>query len=262
MRYIAALVVVSLVFAAGCVTQYTSLSQSKESAVVARVVDGDTLELENGDRVRILGINSPEKNNFYYQEAKDRMVELVEGKQITMEKGDDDKDRYGRLLRFVFVGDEFVNLQMVKEGYASVYLMPQGSKYYDEFSDAELGAKKNKVGIWSSAERSCIEVIFMNYNAEGNDNENLNDEYATFRNVCDEAVELRGWTVKDEGRNTYTLGSFVLDKESEFTLHSGKGTDNSSDLYWNSRMGVWNNDGDTLFLRDGQGNLVLSYKYP
>lgn len=257
------LAVAMLIFVAGATGYFIfSKNPGTQTVLVTKVIDGDTIDLETGERVRLLGINTPEKNAFYYEESKDRLIELLGDKQVRLEEDGEDKDRYGRLLRHVFVSDNFVNLQMVREGYATVYLLYPGDRYYEELKDAEEEAKANKIGLWSAVERSCIEVSFLNYDAAGNDNENLNDEYATFRNVCDNTVSLSSWTVKDEGKNIYTFGKFALEGEAEITLHSGKGTDGNGALYWGSGIAIWNNAGDTLFLRNEKGSLVLSYSYP
>ncbi|MEM7824738.1 MAG: thermonuclease family protein, partial [Candidatus Aenigmatarchaeota archaeon] len=97
---------------------------------VTKVLDGDTIEIETGEKVRLLGINAPEINEHYYQEAKDRLAELVNGKLVKLEAGREDKDIYGRLLRYVFVDDVFVNLQLLREGYATVYITNPEEKYY------------------------------------------------------------------------------------------------------------------------------------
>lgn len=241
----------------------TNFAQEK-TFNVTKVFDGDTIEIETGERVRLLGINAPERNELRYQESKDRLKELVEGKLVKLKAGAEDKDRYGRLLRYVFIGDTFVNLQLVKEGYAIVYIVNPDEKYYLELKKAEKQAKENKLGLWSTGESTlnCVVIFEFNYDAEGNDNYNLNDEYVRFKNNCDYAVNFTGWNVRDSATHVYTFKSFVLEPNSDFTLFSGSGTDTKSKVYWNSKRAIWNNAGDTLFLRDDKGNLVLSYSYP
>ena len=76
---------------------------SGETSVVSRVIDGDTVELIDGERVRLIGIDTPEKGNKCYKESAIRLSELVEGKDVILERDVEDKDRYGRLLRFIFL---------------------------------------------------------------------------------------------------------------------------------------------------------------
>ncbi len=238
-------------------------AQREKTFNVTKVLDGDTIEIETGEKVRLLGINAAEQGEYYHQEAKDELTKLVGGKQVKLESGPEDKDRYSRLLRYVFVGDAFVNLQLLREGYATVYFIDPEEKYYLEFKEAENEAKESKLGLWSgSGVQACIVIVAFNYDAVGNDNENLNGEYVTFQNNCESSVEMEGWVVKDESTNAYTFKGFVLGSSAKVTLYTGSGSGTSDKLYWNKNRAVWNNDRDTLFLRDDKGNLVLSYSYP
>ncbi|MGA2669561.1 MAG: thermonuclease family protein [Ignavibacteria bacterium] len=144
-------------------------SKQKDTFLVKRVIDGDTFELENKDRVRLLGIDTPEK----YESSKlDRDVErsgqdkktiqklgelasqftkkLIEGKRVVLipESNYDDKDVYGRLLRYVYLEDgTFVNKKIVEDGYAYAYRKYKISKL-DEFVKCENDARVNKRGLW------------------------------------------------------------------------------------------------------------------
>jgi hypothetical protein len=101
----------------------------------------------------------------------------------------------------------------------------------------------------------------LNYDAEGNDNENLNGEYIVFTNEGNSSLELTGWMVLDESNNEYYFPSFSLGNGSTVTLYIGSGTDSQTELFWGSTKSIWNNDGDELFLRDAQGFLVSYYSY-
>lgn len=103
--------------------------QTENLALVTFVVDGDTVEIESGERVRLIGIDAPERGDSYYSESKVQLEKLVLNKQVRLEKDVSQADRYGRLLRYVFVGDLFVNLEMVKKGYALAYTYPPDVKY-------------------------------------------------------------------------------------------------------------------------------------
>jgi len=113
----------------------------------------------------------------------------------------------------------------------------------------------------------CIAIDEFHYDA-GDDCDNLNGEYVRFRNTCDAQCNLAGWTVKDkiDDRPEYTFPSFVLNSGSTVTLYTGCGTDTTSEVYWCSNgypcNAVWNNDGDTLYLRESNGFLCLEYTYP
>jgi len=116
----------------------------------------------------------------------------------------------------------------------------------------------------------CVKVSELHYDASGphiDDDLDLNDEYVVFENACDKDCDLSGWSVKDRmvTRTRYLFSLFTLKPHDQVTLHSGSGTDTGSDLFWESRLmpnpSIWNNDGDTLYLRDSFGYLVLEYAY-
>jgi micrococcal nuclease len=122
-----------------------------DRAVVARVIDGDTFELTDGMRVRLIGIDTTEKGEKCYKEGKDRLKELVEGKDVILEKDLTDKDRYGRLLRYVYVNDTFVNLLLAREGLAKMYTIKPDVKYQKQIEEAFLLARNENGCIWKSS---------------------------------------------------------------------------------------------------------------
>ncbi len=137
---------------------FSQEENSKQSDLVrvARIVDGDTIELENGEKVRYIGINTPEsvKTNTPIQcmakEASARNKELVEGKLIRLEKDVSDRDRYGRLLRYIYLEDgTFVNDILVREGYARALTFPPDVAFAENFKQSEREAREAQRGLWT-----------------------------------------------------------------------------------------------------------------
>jgi len=128
----------------------------KYKARVVTVVDGDTIEIEGGIRVRYIGIDTPETVDprkpvqCFGKEASAKNEELVGGKEVKLEKDVSETDKDGRLLRYVWVGDLLVNEYLVKEGYAQVSTYPPDVKYKDRFLAAQREAKENKRGLWDA----------------------------------------------------------------------------------------------------------------
>lgn len=122
---------------------------------VVRVIDGDTIKLEDGRTVRYIGIDTPETVSpskpvqCFGKEASDKNRELVEGKKVRLVKDVSETDKYGRLLRYVFVGDLFVNDYLVREGYAHAVTFPPDIKFSDQFKNAQKDARERKIGLWS-----------------------------------------------------------------------------------------------------------------
>ena len=109
---------------------------------------------------------------------------------------------------------------------------------------------------------AALEVATINADAEGDDGENLNDEYVVFENTGDEPIDLSGWTVEDAAGRGYEFpGGFTLDAGATVTLRTGSGTDTDTDLHWGSGSPIWNNAGDTVILSNADGERVLEVTY-
>lgn len=130
-----------------------------EKAIVARVIDGDTIVLENGKTVRFVGMDTPETVDprrpvgCFGKEASDETKSLLTGKVVILQKDVSEVDKYGRLLRYIYLPLEngqilFVDDYLVREGFAKVYTYPPDTKYDAQFKQAEKEAREAKRGMW------------------------------------------------------------------------------------------------------------------
>ncbi len=124
--------------------------------VVSRVVDGDTIDLESGERVRYIGMDTPETVDprrtvqCFGKEASERNKELVVGKKVRLEKDVSETDRYGRLLRYVYLEDgTFVNVELVKEGYARALTISPDVAKSSLFVAAARRAREEQKELWA-----------------------------------------------------------------------------------------------------------------
>ncbi len=123
-----------------------------ETAVVTRVIDGDTVVIDTGQRVRYIGIDTPE---VYPQpeaggmEAWQANRKLVEGKKVRLERDVSDTDKYGRLLRYVYVNDTLVNAELVRLGLAEARAYPPDTEYQDLLEQLETEARQVGRGMWA-----------------------------------------------------------------------------------------------------------------
>lgn len=127
-------------------------SDPRTEAFVTRVIDGDTIVLEDDERVRLLGIDTPERGEYYFEEAKEKLKEMVDNKTVLLEKDKEERDKYSRLLRYVWLDEILTSLELVREGYARTFMLEQGDKYYEELTAAELEAIESRLGIWEFPE--------------------------------------------------------------------------------------------------------------
>lgn len=120
-----------------------------ETARVVQVIDGDTIDVNlNGQRVRVryIGVNTPERDQSCYSEARAANSHLVSGQTVTMTRDTSDTDQYGRLLRFIHVGDTFVNEQLVRDGWAEVVVYPPDTSQAANFRALEQQAARAGLG--------------------------------------------------------------------------------------------------------------------
>ncbi len=272
--FILLIVVVIVFLISGCELAGNVVSEQRllESAKVLEVIDGDTLKVEIGgteEIIRLLHINTPEKGEKCYEEARQRLSGLVKNKTIWLERDMQGTDKYDRKLYYIFFNyntnsenyDDFVNLILVEEGLASLLIVEPNMKYKPIF---EKAIKEAEGCLFEKSPfYGCFSIKEFHYDAQGNDCDNANDEYVIIENNC-ETINLDDWTIKDSARHVYRFSDFILEKNSFFILYSGSGQNTETDLYWN-RSGscpvVWNNNQDSLFLRDSDENLVLYYSY-
>ena len=128
--------------------------------LVVKVVDGDTIHVrvdERVEKVRYIGVNAPEVHHPTRgeepggREASDANRRLVGGRQVRLELDIQSRDRYGRLLAYVWVGDTMVNAELVRQGYAQVMTVPPNVRYQRLFLDLQRDARQAGRGLWRRA---------------------------------------------------------------------------------------------------------------
>jgi len=126
-------------------------SEPDEEFLVDYVIDGDTIVIETGERVRYIGMDTPEAGKPLYHEAKQRNRALVGGKRVRLVFCEAQRrDRYGRLLAWVYSSGVFVNERLVREGLARKFPVPPcGRVMYGRFKKAEREARADKLGLWA-----------------------------------------------------------------------------------------------------------------
>jgi micrococcal nuclease len=177
-------------------------------------------------------------------------------------------------------GENF-NYLLIDKGLARVY----DSTFADSerFYDTEASEQENQTGVWScrnagdgdgesgsggdgdggsQTSGTALEIVEIHEDAEGEERENLNNEYVTFQNGGDNPLDLGGWVVEDEADHDYTVpDGFRLEPGAKVTLHTGQGENTGTDLYWGQGNPVWNNAGDTVYVTTADGETVIERSY-
>lgn len=232
-----------------------------ELVQIAYVRDGDTVDLLDGRRVRYLGINAPEYGQPFFEEARAANRRLAEGQTGRLVLDVQHTDRFGRTLAYLWVNDQFVNLELVRQGYANAYTEPPNVQHSAKILAAQKEARDSQAGLWAPSDIP-VRVDGIYYDAPGLDHQNPNGEWVVLRNEGTEAISLAGFTISDTANHLYSFPAIVLEDGGMVELHSGQGQDGNGLLYWGlAGTAVWNNDGDSAFLRDPEGRLVDYYAY-
>jgi micrococcal nuclease len=191
--------------------------QEPQYAKVVSVVDGDTIRVivDGVEKpVRYIGIDTPESTTqveYFGEEASEKNKELVAGQDIIMYRDVSETDKFDRLLRYIFVGDKFINYELVNQGYAASFRYDPDTSCANLFDQAENNAKSSGLGLWAatatqaalstqSPSGGSLEIVAVNKQAE----------YVDIKNGSSASVDLTGWIlVSEKGSQTCALGGTI-----------------------------------------------------
>ena len=228
--------------------------------VTVIVLDGDTLMLPGERKARLLGINAPERDEPFDREAVEKLREIIGGRPVYVVYDVVETDRHDRDLVHLFLEDgTHVNREMVRLGFAQAYTIAPNVAYSDELAAAQREAQAERRGIWAQS-ATQIRITGFEPDPPGRDNENLNGEWVEITNRGEAEVSLAGATLSDDANTMYHFGDITLAPGQSVRVHTGSGTDTSRALFWGRRAPVWNNAGDTAFLRDPDGLLLDAWR--
>ncbi len=246
----------------------TQAEPANLTATVVRVVDGDTLVIQMGGRqetVRLIGVDTPEtvhptigvQRGGPEASAFTRRL-LPPGTRVTLELDVQQRDRYGRLLAYVYLPDgRMLNAELLREGMAQLLTVPPNVRYVERFTQLQREAREAGRGLWAGlgaqeAPRSGT-VLILSVDLEG--------EAVVLLNDGGEPVDLSGWVlVSVVGNQRFTFpAQTVLEPGARLVVRSGPSASPGPGVLVWTRSNVWNNDGDPAELRDPSGQLVARY---
>ncbi len=269
------------------------INSNHEVGLVVAVFDGRTINVQKEDgeiiRVRYLGIATIVEGQPNYNVPKEINSNMVLGKYVTLVEDNVKTDSDGTFLRYVFVGDEFINHKLVRDGYAT----PSGDcSCLDTFIGAlEVAAESDN--NWIAAQElvetpislspttaltteeeisttPAVEIVstgnvmityIFNNGIKGNKEP---DEYVEIRNDSEQAIQLQGWTLRDKSDHKFEFLDFIMLPGQICRIYTNEIHLDTCGFSFNiSGSAVWNNKkGDCAYLIDGQGNEINQYCYP
>ncbi len=265
-----ALLVLALAIA-GCSNSTPENSTLIQSTCV-RVIDGDTIEVlvdSETYTVRYIGIDTPEMDDprpdiqAVAELATLANRDLVEGKAVDLEKDVSETDQYGRLLRYVYVADTFVNAELVSGGYAWAKSYPPNVKYDALLKDLETEARETYLGIWCNTTVAC-DIQITNIFYDGIVPSVESDEYIEVTNLGDGPQDLTGWLLIDfsDGNPSFTFPSFIMASGQRIRVYTNEYHPEWGGFSFEYGKAIWNNtDPDTAALYNAEGQKVSIRSY-
>ncbi len=222
---------------------------------VVMAADGEELE------VRLMGVNAPERDECFYDEASDHLSDLIEGEMVGLQVMG--TDQFDRTLGYVWLDDLMVNLDLVNRGFAIATTPDEGDSHGETLIAAEESASGDGRGLWSAtacgASGEVPEVVIddsdAGFNPPGPDEDVLDQEWVSL--VAQSRLDLGGWTIRDESseHRCHLPPGTVITENAELVV-------TSADSCWEpGDSPVWNNAGDLVLLLDESGRVVASHRY-
>lgn len=267
--FIVILVLPLLILATGCATPTAPL--------VTKVIDGDTIEVNIAGtiyKVRYIGVDAPEPDDerpefcALAQEATRYNRQLVGGKIIRLEKDISETDQYGRLLRYVYIGDILVNAELISQGLARAKAYPPDIKYQEILEEAEAEARQDKIGVWQETQPLLpiivenVQITYIFY--DGLVPRVESDEYVEITNLGDQPQELTGCMLMDisDGYPSFIFPFYILAPGKSIRVYTNEYHHEWGGFSFEYSQAVWNNsEPDIAVLYDSQGKEISQKSY-
>ncbi|MBR57373.1 MAG: hypothetical protein CMH54_04865 [Myxococcales bacterium] len=242
--------------------QITDFSGATRMLPVVKAIDGDTIELASGDRVRLLHINTPERGEDGSEQATEMTRSWTVDKKVEVRFGKVAQDRYGRYLAEIFVDGKSLNEELVRQGWAHAFFIPPIDKAaYKRIVAAQVEARTEKRGIWNSDPRyrGAFHITSFHHDAPGDDRKNLNGEYVRIVNISTGTRDLRGFRLENERGRGVKFPRIKLPVGRTISVRSGSGKSQTrarrgQQVYFMKlKMPLWRNKGDVAILRKPDG---------
>jgi endonuclease YncB( thermonuclease family) len=246
-----------------------------QTAKVIQVIDGDTIDVSiDGveQRVRYIGIDSPEMDFPLGAQAQAENAKLVEGQEVLLITDISETDRYHRLLRYVIANKVFVNEALVRSGFAMSKGYTPDTACQEAFDQAEAEAKAAGLGLWAptpipspgsaTSDNPSASLVIQHIFFDGLVRRVESDEYAEIANTGATAVDLTGWRLNagNPGQD-FVFPRYMIEAGQSCRVYTNETHAESGGFSFASKDPIWNNQGDCGYLYDSQGKLIDDYCY-
>lgn len=250
---------------------------NREAGQVVDVIDGRTIDVERNDgsmvRVRYLGIATIVKGQPLYEQSVEINKKLVLGKTVTLVEDPEGTQMDEMLLRYVFVGDSFINFDLVSSGYAvpddycsctEIFLNTNMGAFESDrgFAGSNVEMYGNPFfdtppeGFFDDSPSMKNKVAIVDIFYDGNKGAQEPDEYVEIRNDGTEAIQLKDWTLSDNSGHTFVFPEFTLELGKSCRIYTNEYHSDWCGFNFESPQAIWGNSEDCATLRDEKGLLV------
>jgi endonuclease YncB( thermonuclease family) len=255
------------------------LNRPSTIAQVLRVLDGVTIEVMAENQIYPVsyigvGLLDFEQDAIVWIRAKEKNEALVEGKQVRLVQDRSDVDGSGKRPRYVLVGGVFVNLEMIRSGYAVSLSIPPDLSCDALFAEAQQQAILAERGLWSpaptatrtliplpSATAATTGAMVITGVSERGTLWQEPEEFVEFRNDSEDSIQLKGWTLRDNENHVFVFPSFILGAGQYCRVYTNEYHPTSCGFSYYSPSPIWNNDGDCAYLKDPYDQLIDTFCY-
>lgn len=255
------------------------LNRPSTIAQVLRVIDGVTIEVMADNQIYPVsyigvGLLEFEQDAIVWIRAKEKNEALVGGKQVRLVQDRSDVDSSGRRPRYVLAGSVFVNLEMIRSGYAVSLSLPPDLSCDILFAEAQQQAILAERGLWvpaptatrtliplPSATAAVTGAMVITGISERGTLWQEPEEFVEFRNDTEDSIQLKGWTLRDNENHVFVFPSFILGAGQYCRVYTNEYHPTSCGFSYYSPSPIWNNDGDCAYLKDPYGQLIDTFCY-
>src|SRR5574341_398154 len=240
-------------------------AHADEFGRVKQVYDGDTVLLEDGRRVRYLGINAPEFREPFYLKAKRFNESLVLGREIRLEFDVERSYAFDRLLAYVYVGNQIVKAELIRQVLAHAFFIGPGRKHNRQFLRLQNEARQGRLGMWSVRGRPK-DLKITSVRLQDPVDPDPHTPYVRITNLSNDAIRLAGHVLSNESGSRFVFPDVAVEPGYTVLVVSTSGPDGADSrgqviVHWPAQATVWDPKEDTAFLLDSAGSVVDTFPY-